>query len=123
MARPQTGSPEQEHRSLRTIAGLVAGGAPAAEVFAVVAREVARVSGCGLVLILRFEADDTVSIAGASGTGPHGFQPGTRWSLEGSQIAAAIRSTGRPVRVEHFGEGTGPLQAAVRDMGMRSGAG
>jgi GAF domain-containing protein len=123
MARPQTGSSDQEHRSLRTIAGLVAGGAAAAELFAVVAREVARVSGCGLVLILRFEPDDTVSIAGACGTGPHGFQPGTRWSLEGSQIAAAIRSTGRPVRVDDFGEGTGALQAAVRELGMRSGAG
>jgi len=75
MARHRTISPHPEHASLRTIAGLVAVGAPASEVFATVAREVARVSGCELVLILRFEPGDAVSIAGAWGTRPHRFEP------------------------------------------------
>jgi GAF domain-containing protein len=123
MVRHHTGPTDHEHASLRTIAGLVAGGAPASEVFAAVAREVARVSGSELVLIFCFEPDDGVSIAGAWGAGPHPFQPGTRWSLEGSQIAAAIRSSGTPVRVDDFGDGSGPIQAAVRDLGLRSGAG
>jgi hypothetical protein len=43
--------------------------------------------------------------------------------LEGSQIAAAVRPTGRRVRVDDFGEGGGPIQAAVRELGMRSSAG
>src|SRR5262249_47076790 len=77
----------------------------------------------GLVLILRFEPDDTVSIAGAWGTVPHAFRLGTRWSLEGSQIAAVVRSTGRPVRVDDFGEATGPVQQAVRESGVTAGGG
>jgi len=123
MARHHTVPPDREHAALRTIAGLVAGAAAASDVFAAVAREVAHVSGSEMVLILRFEGDDDVSVVGAWRAGPHPFQPGTRWSLEGSQIAAAIRLTGRPVRVDDFGNGTGPIQAAVRELGLRSGAG
>jgi hypothetical protein len=42
---------------------------------------------------------------------------GEAMELEGSQIAAAVRSTGRRVRVDDFGEGGGPIQAAVRELG------
>ena len=83
----------------------------------------AQVTGSALVQIQRFEPDDTVTVAGSWGAAPHPFQPGTNWSLEGSQIAAPIRRTGRPVRVDDFGVGSGPIRDGVRTTGIRGGAG
>src|SRR3954470_11029552 len=99
-----------QRESLRRRGALVAGGAPSWEVFAAVAREVAQVTGSALVQIQRFESDDTVTVAGAWGDRPHPFQPGTKWSLDGSQIAAAIKRTGEVVRIDDFGAGTGQIQ-------------
>jgi signal transduction histidine kinase len=113
----------RQHAALRRVAGLIGGGAPAAAIFGAVAREVADVTGSGLVQIQRFEADDTVTVMGAWGVDPHPFQPGTRWGLKGSQIAATIKRTGMPVRIDDFGHGEGPIQAGVRKTGIRGGAG
>jgi len=113
----------RQHAALRRVAGLIGGGAPAAAIFGAVAREVADVTGSGLVQIQRFEPDDTVTVMGAWGADPHPFQPGTRWGLEGSQIAATIKRTGLPVRIDDFGHGDGPIQAGVRKTGIRGGAG
>ena len=112
-----------QQASLRRVAGLVAGGAEPSEVFAAVAHEVAQVTGMALVQIQRYEPDDTVTVAGAWGAEPHPFQPGTKWGLEGSQIAAMIKRTGETVRVDDFGRGSGPIMEAVRKTGIRGGAG
>jgi signal transduction histidine kinase len=112
-----------QQAALRRVAGLVAAGAAPSEVFGAVAYEVAQVTGSALVQIQRYEPDDTVTVAGAWGAAPHPFQPGTSWRLEGSQIAAPIKRTGRPVRVDDFGEGSGPIRAGVRKTGIRGGAG
>jgi signal transduction histidine kinase len=122
-AVPGTELPSLQQAALRRVAGLAASGAAPSEVFAAVAYEVAQVTGSALVQIQRFEPDDTVTVAGAWGAAPHPFQPGTRWGLEGSQIAAPIKRTGRPVRVDAFREGSGPITAGVRRTGIRGGAG
>jgi signal transduction histidine kinase len=112
-----------QQAALRRVASLVARGAPPSELFAAVAHEVAQVTGSALVQIQRFEPDDTVTVAGAWGAEPHPFQPGTKWGLEGSQIAAPIKRSGRPVRIDNFGDGSGPIRAGVRKTGIRGGAG
>jgi signal transduction histidine kinase len=119
------GSPDllSQQAALRRVASLVARGAPPSELFAAVAYEVAQVTGSALVQIQRFDPDDMVTVAGAWGAAPHPFQPGTRWSLEGSQIAAPIKRSGRPVRIDDFGEGGGPIRDGVRKTGIRGGAG
>src|SRR5206468_3377255 len=83
----------REQAALRRVAAVVAGGAAPTQVFAAVAHEVARVTGSALVQIQRFEPDDAVTVAGAWGAAPHPFGPGTKWDLEGSQIAAAVKRT------------------------------
>jgi signal transduction histidine kinase len=123
MARSQTGPSDLQRPALRRVAGLVAGGAASSEVFAAVAEEVARVTGTALVQIQRFDPDDTVTVAGAWGAAPHPFQPGTKWSLEGSQIAAPIKRTGKPVRIDDFSGGSGHIQEGVRETRIRGGAG
>jgi GAF domain-containing protein len=113
----------RQQAALRRVAALIAGAPESSEVFAAVAREVAQVTGSALVQIQRFEPDDTVTVAGAWGDRPHPFQPGTKWSLEGSQIASAIKRTGQVVRIDDFGQGAGQIQAGVRKTGIRGGAG
>jgi signal transduction histidine kinase len=120
---PTADLPSLQQVALRRVAGLVAAGAPPSELFAAVAYEVAHVTGSALVQIQRFEPDDTVTVAGAWGAEPHPFQPGTKWGLEDSQIAGPIRRSGKPVRIDDFGEGRGPIQAGVRTTGIRGGAG
>ena len=115
--------PSLQQAALHRVARLIATGAPPAEVFAAVAYEVAQVTGSALVQIQRFEADDTVTVTGSWGAAPHPFQPGTNWGLQGSQIAAPIRRTGRPVRIDDFGKGSGPIRDGVRTTGIRGGAG
>jgi hypothetical protein len=97
-AVPSTDLPSVQQAALRRVAGVVASGAAPSEVFAAVAYEVAQVTRSALLQIQRFEPDDTVTVAGAWGAAPHPFQPGTKWGLEGSQIAAPIKRTGRPAR-------------------------
>lgn len=55
---PGTDLPSLQQAALRRVAGLVAAGAPPAELFAAVAHEVAQVTGSALVQIQRFEPDD-----------------------------------------------------------------
>src|ERR1044072_3761490 len=112
-----------QQAALRRVASLIARGAPPSELFAAVAYEVAQVTGIALVQIQRFEPDNTVTVAGAWGAAPHPFQPGTKWDLEGSQIAAPIKRTGNPVRIVDFGAGRGPIRQGVRKTGIRGGAG
>ncbi len=123
MAEHATDPPDPQRASLRRVAALVAAGAPSREVFAAVAQEVAQVTGSALVQIQRYEPDDTVIVAGAWGVDPHPFQPGTKWGLEGSQIAGAIKRTRAVVRIDDWGRGRGPIQSGVRETGIRGGAG
>jgi signal transduction histidine kinase len=112
-----------QQAALRRVASLIARGAPPSDLFAAVAYEVAQVTGSALVQIQRFEPDDTVTVTGAWGAQPHPFQPGTKWSLEGSQIAGPIKRSGRPVRIDDFGDGAGPIRHGVRETGIRGGVG
>jgi signal transduction histidine kinase len=114
---------DAQRASLRRVAALVAGGADSSEVFAAVAEEVAQVTDSALVQIQRFEPDGTVTVAGSWGREPHPFRTGSRWSLEGSQIAAVIKRTGAAVRVDQFQSGPGQIQAGVRQTGICGGAG
>jgi GAF domain-containing protein len=123
LTRSRTDLPGVQEASLRRVAGLVAAGAASSHVFAAVAHEVAQVTGSALVQIQRYEPDGTVTVAGAWGAQPHPFQPGTKWGLEGSQIAAEIKRTGSVGRVDDFGDATGPIAEGVRQTGIRGGAG
>ena len=76
---------QRARASLRRIATLVAGGAASAEVFAAIAREVARVLGVSLVAMWRYESD---------GTGDRGRRL-ERPPASASRSAAAGRSTTR----------------------------
>jgi signal transduction histidine kinase len=109
--------------SLRRVAALVAGGAASPDVFAAIAREVAHVLGLELVAMWRYESDDTATVLGAWSDRPHPLLPGTRWPLDGPALSTQVKQTGRPARIDDFGQVSGTIAAAVRDVGIRSGAG
>jgi signal transduction histidine kinase len=110
-----------EQAALRRVATLVAEGATPKDVFAAVAREVARVLRLPLVEMCRYEADGTASVVGAAGA--HPFQPGTRWTLDGPSLTATVRRTGRPARVEDYAYVAGAIGDAARRSGVHAGVG
>jgi PAS domain S-box-containing protein len=109
--------------SLRRIGTLVAGGAASAEVFAAIAGEVGHVIGLPLVAVWRYEADGTATVLGAWGEQPHPFRAGTRWPLDSLTVAARVKQTGRPARIDHLAGVHETIADAVRETGIRSGAG
>jgi PAS domain S-box-containing protein len=112
-----------QQAALRRVATLVAGGAASGEVFASIAREVARVLGLAMVWVWRYEPDGRATVLGSWSERPHPFQAGTRWPIDGPTITALVKQTGRPVRIDDFAHVPGTIADAVRDAGIRSGAG
>jgi PAS domain S-box-containing protein len=93
--------------SLRRIAALVAG-----------------VVGLPLVVAWRYAPDGTTAtVIGAWSEGPHPFQPGTRWPLEGAAVLTQVLHTGRPARIDDFSGLPGRLADAARETGIRAAAG
>jgi PAS domain S-box-containing protein len=113
----------EEQAALRRVAGVVAGGAGSADVFAAVTKEVGRALGLPYVDMLRYEPDGTATVIGAWGEREHPFEVGTRWSLDGPTITARVRETGAPARVDDYAEIPGAFADAVRSAGIRVAAG
>ena len=111
-----------EQAALRRVATLVAQATPPEKVFPAVSEEVARLLGVDGTRMMRYEADGTVTIMAGSGE-PAIIPAGTRIALEGRNIAALVRSTSTPARVDSFADAPGPLAAIHRDHGVRSGVG
>jgi signal transduction histidine kinase len=107
----------------RRIATLVAGGAPAAEVFAAIAEQVGDVIGLPLVVVWRYESDGVGIVIGAWGELRHQFLPGSRWPLDGGAVCALLRKVGHARRVDDFAGVPGTIAAAQREAGIRSCAG
>jgi signal transduction histidine kinase len=112
-----------EQAALRRVATLVARGLPPAEVFSAVTRKVGLLSGSDLARMERYETDGTVT--GVAGWSGHDAQlaVGTRFALEGISIAALVRQTHGPVRVDSFAQASGPITEEARALGIRSSVG
>jgi signal transduction histidine kinase len=122
-SRDQLSRLAEEQAALRRVATLVARGVPPAEVFAAVAEEVGRLLGADSAHIARYEPDDTVTVvAGWSREGEH-LPVGTRHTLAGTNLAAAVLQTGRPARVDSYTDAPGALATSLRQLGIRSSVG
>jgi PAS domain S-box-containing protein len=108
-----------EQAALRRVATLVAGGAPQAEVFAVVAREVAGCLELPLISVVRFETDGTATHVGVWGhQNPHPV--GASWRLDEHGAAGLVYLSGRSARVE-YEYVPGEIAAKLaRDAGIRT---
>jgi signal transduction histidine kinase len=110
-----------EQTALRRVATLVARGAKTSEVFAAVAREVAEVMHLPVAAVQRYDDDDeTMTMLAAWSDRPHPFQPGTRWPLHPSGLAARVRQTGRAAGAGEYANRRGTFAAAARALGLHS---
>jgi len=113
----------EEQAALRRVATLVASGAPSAEVFSAVAREVAQVLNLPAVGVFRYDSDGLMTVVATWSDRPYVFQPGTRWPVDGQTTVAQVKRTGRPARVEDYTGVSGALAARARDAGLNATAG
>jgi signal transduction histidine kinase/uncharacterized protein YoaH (UPF0181 family) len=121
--RVQTGSLAEEQAALRRVATLVAEGAPAAEVFEAVAQEAAQLLHSANAAVGRFDDEGaTMTILAVWNDRPNsfGFEPGTRWPLDGESMSGKVLRTGRPARVEDYTDLPGSLAAEARRSGVKS---
>jgi signal transduction histidine kinase len=115
-----------EQAALRRVATLVAQGVPPTEVFAAVAEEVGRLVSIRAARIIRYEADGTATVISAwtqTSEVADKFEVGTRLTLDGESVTAAVLRTGRPASMDGYANATGSLATLLRDAGVRSSIG
>jgi signal transduction histidine kinase len=114
----------EQQSALRRVATLVAQNRSPSEVFEAVTLEVGVLSGADLARMERYEPDGTVTgLAAWSREEGRQLAVGTTFVLEGVSIAARVRETGGPARVEGFGQSSGPIAHEARELGIRSSVG
>jgi signal transduction histidine kinase len=110
----------EEQAALRRVATLVARGAAPDQVFAAVTEEYARLVPVDAAGMARYEPDGTLTYVASWGKAVDFIPVGSRWTLDGKNIATAIIETGRSARVESQAGATGSLADLIRDIGIRS---
>jgi signal transduction histidine kinase len=114
----------EEQAALRRVATEVAQARSSSEIFETVTREVGLQSGADLARMERYEPDGTVTgVAAWSRREDPELAVGRRFALEGTSIAAQVRETGRPVRVDSFVGESGPIAEEARTLGIGSSVG
>ena len=115
-SRAETTRIAEERAALRRVAALVAGGVSPGELFDAANAEIARLVGADATALLRFESDDTVTLAAAS---PANAPIGARQPVD--EPLRAVRESGRAAR---FGPAdmptAGPFGDAARALGVRA---
>jgi PAS domain S-box-containing protein len=113
-----------EQAALRRVATTVASETDQARVFEVVTEEVGRLLGAQTANTIRFEPDGSGVVVGGWSTGGSRNVPvGTRVALDGPTVAALIRDTAAPQRVDDYSRTPGSTAELLRDIGFRSSVG
>jgi signal transduction histidine kinase len=113
-----------EQAALRRVATAVAHALPTDTIFEAVTREVGLLCDADLARLERFEPDRAVTAIAAWARGGQGRpEVGTRLALDGASIAAQVRETGRPARVDSFAGATGPIAREAQALGIRASVG
>jgi signal transduction histidine kinase len=113
----------EEQAALRRVATLVAGGAPAEEVFAAVTEEVGRQLSADFVGMGRYESDGAVAFLAVWRRGGTEVTVGPRWPLGGKNVSTIVSRTGRSARIDSESDLSGPIPAGAGDEGIRSSVG
>ncbi|MDA0165675.1 GAF domain-containing protein [Solirubrobacter ginsenosidimutans] len=109
-----------ELNALRRIARRVASGAPQDAVFATVLEEVGRGLAVDYARIGRYEPDDTLTVVASWGDAGVTMP---RTALGGRNLATIVFDTGRPARIDGYGDASGALGIAAREAGVRAAVG
>jgi signal transduction histidine kinase len=108
----------REQAALRRVATLVASVATPGDVFAAMTAEAGQLLDADITGMGRYDPDGTVTIVSTwAGTGVAVPVPaGTRFAPGGHNAGALVFQTGQPVRIDDFGEVTGPVAEPARDL-------
>jgi signal transduction histidine kinase/ketosteroid isomerase-like protein len=112
-----------EQAALRRVAELVARQAPAEQVFELVTEEVGRLLEVSMVRTVRFEADESATVLAVRGIADDRIPPGTNVRLPEGTLIERVFRTGRPARLDDYGQVQGPVGDILREEGARCGVG
>ena len=104
--------------ALHRLATLIAGGAPAPELFGAVVEELRAVLGVPTIALVRYEPGRATT-AVASINAPM-FPVGGRWQLDGPSVSATVLDTGRAARFDDYSTLDGTVAERVRKSGVAS---
>jgi GAF domain-containing protein len=113
----------EEQAALRRVATLVAEGASPTAVFDAVAAEMATLLDADGITLVRFEADNEVTVLAHRGMSAPQLPPGTRLPQDGASVSGTIRRTQRPARIASYADTHGLIGELVGDLRFRSGVG
>ena len=124
-SREELGVLAEQQAALRRVATLVARGVPASEIFPAVAHELARSLDAANASLWRYESDGTATLVAARDDPAQAekMPVGTRWPLEGENIAAMVAESGRPARMDSHDAAAGVAASLIRRLGLRGGVG
>jgi signal transduction histidine kinase len=114
----------EEQAALRRVATLVAQAAPG-EVFAAVTAEAGRLLNADITAMGRYDPDRAVTLVAVSGStdaAPPALVD-TRVSLGGRNVSTLVFETGRPARIDDWGDVAGSGGDRARELGIRSAVG
>jgi diguanylate cyclase (GGDEF)-like protein/PAS domain S-box-containing protein len=112
----------EEHGALARVARAVATGAAPDAVYALVARESARLLRGDVGAVIRFEGDGQACALATHEEPGHTTVPaGTRYELDGRSAAAVVATTGRAVRLDGYDAGDRGLSGVLARNGHSSG--
>ena len=114
----------EEQAAQRRVATLVARGVSPQEIFAAVTAQVGRVLGVDYTAMSRYQPDGARTVVAAwARSGSPVVPVGTREILGGPNVPTLVFETGRPSRIDRYGEDAGPAAAAAVAAGVRSAVG
>jgi len=114
----------EQQASLRRVATLVARGVDPAEVFTVVADELARCLNVAHAALVRRDSDGTaVLLAGHHEPESIKIPQGQRFSLDSETVSAMVLRTGRAARMDSHDNARGAGAAFVRQLGVHCSVG
>jgi signal transduction histidine kinase len=112
-----------EQAALRRVAELVARQAPADEVFSIVTEELGHLLEVTTVRMVRFELDGSATVLGAHGVRDERLSTGINFPIPAGSVIETVLRTGRPARLDDFGEVQGPIGSILREQGAGAGVG
>jgi signal transduction histidine kinase len=113
----------EEQAALRRVATLVARPGRSDEVFGAVSEEVGRLLDADLTALGRYEPDGIVTGVGVWSARSGDQETGVRATVGGRNVTTLVRETGRPVRIDDYGNTSGPVADVVRRWGLHSSVG
>jgi signal transduction histidine kinase len=102
--------------SLRRVATLAAEGATPAELLAAVADEVARILDGSSVAVIRYDSDASFSVVAAHNDPV--FEVDSTWPFEPEGLAAVVRDTRAPLRIDDVADARGTVAEGLRSAGL-----